>query len=349
MKHIIIAILFLLPITLSAQLLRSYGVVEIGTTFPSSSTTGAKYAYRPVDSSFYRWVSGSTWVKVVAPSIQSDTLYLTQASGTTIKVNGDTINLVPYLLKADTTSMLSSYINLAGWGLSKLTKTLQVDSSKVATRFYVQNIFLAKTDTAAMLSKYIERGDTASMLTNYPSTAGYGIIDGGKTWRADTTSPNGLATRLFAKNLPTYILADRLVRSNGTNLVAGNLSDNGTKLQALLPWQFHSWTTAGRPTGVDGYYGRNSTTGFLEGYYSSQWENLISSTGASSGQVSYFTNAGKIAGNSIFSWDNTNARYQIVAVSGGVYLASGGTSWTAVSDERKKDIIEPILRSRSAT
>jgi hypothetical protein len=27
---------------------------------------------------------------------------------------------------------------------------------------------------------------------------------------------------------------------------------------------------------------------------------------------------------------------------GGVYLAAGGTSWTAVSDERKKDIIEPI-------
>ena len=41
-------------------------------------------------------------------------------------------------------------------------------------------------------------------------------------------------------------------------------------------------------------------------------------------------------------WDNTLAKYQIVPVTNGVYLASGGTSWTAVSDERVKDIIEPI-------
>lgn len=32
-------------------------------------------------------------------------------------------------------------------------------------------------------------------------------------------------------------------------------------------------------------------------------------------------------------------------VSGGVYLANGGTSWTAVSDERYKDIIEPITNA----
>jgi hypothetical protein len=31
--------------------------------------------------------------------------------------------------------------------------------------------------------------------------------------------------------------------------------------------------------------------------------------------------------------------------SGGVYLASGGTSWTSASDERGKDIIEPILNA----
>ena len=59
----------------------------------------------------------------------------------------------------------------------------------------------------------------------------------------------------------------------------------------------------------------------------------------------YLSNNGTIKVSSY--WDNTNARYQIVAVSGGVYLASGGTSWTAVSDERKKDIIEPITNATS--
>jgi hypothetical protein len=33
--------------------------------------------------------------------------------------------------------------------------------------------------------------------------------------------------------------------------------------------------------------------------------------------------------------------------SGGVYLANGGTSWISASDERKKDIIEPITDAAS--
>jgi hypothetical protein len=39
-------------------------------------------------------------------------------------------------------------------------------------------------------------------------------------------------------------------------------------------------------------------------------------------------------------WGNSSG-----ADAGGVYLAYGGTSWTAVSDERKKDIIEPITNA----
>ena len=230
MKNILIILAFLLPISLSAQLLRSYGVVEIGATFPTSTITGAKFAYRTTDSSYYRWVSGNTWVKVIEPSIIPDTLYLTEEIGTSYKVSGDTINLTPYLLKSDTT---------------------------------------------AMLVKYIERGDTASMLSNYPSTVGYGILKSSKTIRADTTSPNGLATRLFAKTLPTSIIADRSIRSNGSNLVVGNFTDNGTKVQALLPFQFQSYTTAGRPTGVLGYTIFNSSNNYPEFYNGSAWDEIF--------------------------------------------------------------------------
>ena len=60
---------------------------------------------------------------------------------------------------------------------------------------------------------------------------------------------------------------------------------------------------------------------------------------------SYLSNNGTIKVSSY--WDNTNAKYQIVAVSNGVYLASGGVAWIAVSDERKKDIIEPITNATS--
>lgn len=48
--------------------------------------------------------------------------------------------------------------------------------------------------------------------------------------------------------------ADRSARWSGTNtLVAGNITDNGTKLEALKPWQFNSSSLVGLPTGVSRY------------------------------------------------------------------------------------------------
>jgi len=45
-------------------------------------------------------------------------------------------------------------------------------------------------------------------------------------------------------------------------------------------------------------------------------------------------------------WDNTNTLFNVQSgATGGVYLDEGGTSWTAVSDERQKDIIEPITNA----
>jgi hypothetical protein len=45
--------------------------------------------------------------------------------------------------------------------------------------------------------------------------------------------------------------------------------------------------------------------------------------------------------------DTATTRWYYVNGSGGVYLANGGTSWTSASDERKKDIIEPITDAAS--
>jgi len=132
MKYLIIFILALLPFFAQAQLLRAYGVVEIGSTFPTSTVTGAKFAYRTTDSSFYRWIHTNVWTKVVEPSIDPDTLYLKQLSGTTALVDGDTIDISTYLLHSDTSSMLSSYIRLAGYGLLKTLYTLTVDTSLIS-------------------------------------------------------------------------------------------------------------------------------------------------------------------------------------------------------------------------
>lgn len=272
-------LLFLLfPIFLSAQINRAYGVIEIG-GFPTSSATGPKFAYRPADSSFYRWVSGSTWVKIIPD--EPDTLYLKQLSGTTALVDGDTIDISTYLLKSDTTSLLASYIRSAGWGLLKTTKTLTVDSSKVASKYYV------------------------------------------------STSP-------------TTIAANYIATSNGSNLVARNLFDNNTYVGILnsKPFMLGQWTTAGRPSAANGYLGRNTSTGFDEGYYSSEWRNLVTSTGAISTQVPVFSSAGKIDGsnnltystnfsllgntNSTLSYQVTNSSSSNAAAAGMVAVANNG-------------------------
>jgi hypothetical protein len=44
-------------------------------------------------------------------------------------------------------------------------------------------------------------------------------------------------------------------------------------------------------------------------------------------------------------YDNTDTRFYVQHNSGGVYLALNATSWTGASDEREKDIIEPIINA----
>ena len=297
MKQLIIAILFLLPISVSAQLLRSYGVVEIGATFPTSTLTGAKFAYRTVDSSFYRWTSGNTWVKIVEPSIIPDTLYLTESIGTSYKVSGDTINLTPYLIASDTT---------------------------------------------AMLVKYIERGDTAGMMSAYIRSAGWGLL---KTTNTLTVDSSKVASRYYVSTSPTAIANNYIATSNGTNLVARNLFDDNTAVEIKngKPLKLGQWTTAGRPTGVTGYDGFNTSFGeheyysISEWYFRSPWKQSTSSTNV-------FLNSGSAILNSS-SVLNSNYKLQ---VNGGA-LYSGATFTTNQTNQAALDIRGVNITAASGT
>ena len=67
----------------------------------------------------------------------------------------------------------------------------------------------------------------------------------------------------------------------------------------------------------------------------------IDGNGAGVNSLINWTTSGTTKAQTYF--DATNTRFYIACNnSGGVYLASGGTSWTSASDERVKDIIEPI-------
>ncbi len=67
----------------------------------------------------------------------------------------------------------------------------------------------------------------------------------------------------------------------------------------------------------------------------------VDGNGAGVNSLINWTTSGTTKAQTYF--DATNTRFYIACNNaGGVYLASGGTSWTSASDERVKDIIEPI-------
>jgi len=254
-------------------------------------------------------------------------------------VAGDTVNKpnnrnYPYFQLDTVNSVLYRYVQTRGqW--QPVSASADIDSLIYATRFWVNsNFFPLQGGTLT--------GTGGNGFINFPlqssppvtPSTGFSLYAGSTGNNISWMQPDGFFRRLVSPVTGTprqyqfmarsYTLADsadvaalptgsgitdRSARwSSSTALAAGNITDNGTKLQALLPWQFHSWTTAGRPTGATGYTGLNTTTGFTEGYFTSQWENYITSTGGSNGQVSIFSSAGKTYGTNNLFWDNTNTR-----------------------------------------
>jgi hypothetical protein len=63
---------------------------------------------------------------------------------------------------SDTATMLSPYLRLTNYGLSKSGQTVSADTSKLST-LYQTNLRVKYTDTASMLSPYLRKVDTASL------------------------------------------------------------------------------------------------------------------------------------------------------------------------------------------
>jgi hypothetical protein len=106
------------------------------------------------------------------------------------------------------------------------------------------------------------------------------------------------------------------IDSSGNLLVGTTTAVAGSRF-VLNGNAFLNGSSAGR------YIGFATTTAGQEVYAGSYLS--IMGAGSATDFLSYSTNR-------VYAISNAN----------GVYLATNGTSWTAVSDERKKDIIEPI-------
>lgn len=105
---------------------------------------------------------------------------------------------------------------------------------------------------------------------------------------------------------------DRSARWSATNtLAAGNITDNGTKVQALLPFQLQQWTTAGRPTGVAGYEGYNTTGNGKEWYNGTRWAYALESTFArgTSTYVPFFDANGQLTEHTGIRYDASTSNF----------------------------------------
>ena len=104
---------------------------------------------------------------------------------------------------------------------------------------------------------------------------------------------------------------DRSARWTGTNtLGAGSWSDNLTRLQAQVPVQFQSVTTAGLPTGVTGYTVYNTTINGPGWYNGTRWAYALESTFArgTATRIPYFDANGQVTDNSLLTFNSGNGR-----------------------------------------
>lgn len=131
----------------------------------------------------------------------NDTLSLSNRINTKLNTSDTANMLLPYLRKIDTTSMLSKYVNLANYGLTKTNQTLSVDTSKIST-LYQTNLKVNISDTANMLTPYLRKIDTANLQRK--SLAAYSFQANNTNATATTTANTFKDTSGTYTGTPTW-------------------------------------------------------------------------------------------------------------------------------------------------
>jgi len=285
MKNIVFLFLFLVPAFLFAQYPTGTNKSRLG-----YQTTG--------DGLIWRGVAADTAIK---PRTTANAYFQL-----------DTVNRV-----------LRRYIATQGSWQEVGGGSTNVDSLIYATRYWVGSNFfplqggtLTGTGGAGFIgfpSQVSAPGTPASGLNvyaqgssfNWKGTDGYerqfaSTLTGGRTY----TLPDVNGT--FALGTGT---ADRSARWSATNtLAAGNFTDNGTKLEALLPFQFKNYTTAALPTGVTRYTVWDDTKVGPAWYQGSRWAYGLESTfnRGTSTRVPFFDANGQISDVSTLRYNYAN-------------------------------------------
>jgi hypothetical protein len=242
-------------------------------------------------------------------------------------------------------------------------KTLSVAGSLTGTG---TNTFNAITSAAATALTLKSAGTTA-ITVDTSQNVGIGTASpsskldvSGVVSLQGTTLPSAGTARLYSRSSDSSFYMQSAT-GGSINLLDG--SQNSMALFGSSLVQFLTGNTERMRINSSGYVGFNTTSfsnsngapGFVYAY-----------SGGSQNAVTTYTSS-TIAYGSIFEYRRTgrsNARVAQISfgenasaqgevyvfssaanadVSGGVYVSNGATSWSSASDERLKDIIEPIL------
>ncbi len=272
MRIILLSIAFIFcAFSAQSQVLKSAGVwyfldVDSMTARPAVLPNGTELAYVVGTKTMYYWNRNtSTWT----------------AYGSTF--GRDSINFDASIVGSGTVS--------DPWGIdSTLFATIAAvgDSiaAAVANYFPLEGGTLTGTGGAGFIglpSQVTAPGTPASGLNIFAQGSSFNWKGTDGFERQITSSLTGGRNYALPDINGTFALGtgttDRSARWTGTNtLGAGSWSDNLTRLQAQVPVQFQSVTTAGLPTGVTGYTVYNTTTNGPAWYQGSRWAYALEST-----------------------------------------------------------------------
>lgn len=180
-------------------------------------------------------------------------------------------------------------IGVIGYGAGNelvFIKTKKVDdvTASVGQFLQLKDLITGEVEFATIdLSGYLEISDTAAMLDPYVQGAG------------------------TINRVPIF---------TGSRVIGNsNIQDNNTAISILnsKPFSLGQWTTAGRPTGVNGYGGFNTSTNWVEYYSSTGWfsphQSALNGGLGTSGSIFFSDANGRITqDNANFYFDDTNNR-----------------------------------------
>lgn len=206
------------------------------------------------------------------------------------------------------------------------------------------SVISASTTSATALNMSADTTGVLQLATGATPTTAV-TIDTSQNVGIGTTSPFSAAgyKSLTINGSTTGILAIQANGSNSCYLYSDGSAFNIKGVQNI-PMDFYTNDTQRMRIDSSGGVLIGTTTNtpgyklYVKGGDGNQL--ILDNAGSTYTTMNYYNNGT----NKLTSfWDNTTPRYYVVpAAGGGVYLAAGGTSWTASSDERVKDIIEPI-------